>query len=1068
MKLKFNGFLVLLIVLVAQITFAQERFVSGVVSDNAGMPLPGVSVLVKGTNSGTKTDFDGKYSIKATASQVLVFSFVGMKMQEAKANSASVNVKLQDDSQSLEEVVVTSQGIQRAKQAIGYAVSQVKAKDLEQRSEGDIARVLSGKASGVQIINSSGISGSATNINIRGNYSVSGSSQPLFIVDGVPFSGDTNANGNFVNGNSGSSRFLDIDPNNIDNVSILKGLAAATLYGSDGARGVILITTKSGALRKGSKKSEISVSQSVFTNQIASLPDYQNSFGNGFDQAYGNFYSNWGPGFYKDGIGGWANPASGIGADGTVAHNYSRADLNAAFPEYVGVRQAYAAKPNNVKDFFRTGIVLNTSVNIAGASTDGKTSYNLNYGHLEDEGFTPGNKLGRNSISIGGRSVLSNKFTVSGTLNFSSTNFKSPPVAYSSGSGATGSGLSVFSDVFYTPRNVDLMGLPYQNPITGASVYYRADGGIVNPNWTVANSFTSQLTNRIFGNSTLKYEINSHLGLTYRVGIDNYSERNIIGTNKGSGGASTSGPVLGVYKTYDNLNTIWDHNFVLNGQYGLTDDLNFSFNVGATSRSTTYDQQGVNSVEQLSFNVFRHFNFKTQTPFQYSEKRNIAGIYAQTELEYKKWAYLTLSERKDWVSNTNFNTIDYPSASIAIIASKLFPSILSDKGLNYLKIRTGYGTSANFGTGYPVSNGLALAPKGLQDDSGTAYPINAISSSLGNPDLRPELLSEIELGFDTKFLNNRVSLDFSYFKRSTKDLITDRPLPSSSGFGSTKTNIGLIEGDGMEIDLGLSLIRNSGNGFNWDINSNFTKSKSIVKDLGQDVNQIIIAGFSNLGNAAIPGEQFGVLVGSRIQKDANGQYVVESTGVYKIEEGIFKIGNPNPDFLLNVSNSFSYKNFTFGFLVNYTQGGDMYSQTISTLLGRGLTTDTVDRLNTFILPGVKADGTPNNIQINNSDYYFTNLGFGASELRVYDATVIRLSEVSFAYAVPSKILERTPLGSLSFTFSGNNLYYNAINTPKGINFDPNVAGTGVGNGRGFDFLNGPTAKRFGFSIKASF
>jgi TonB-linked SusC/RagA family outer membrane protein len=1068
MKLKFNGFLVLLIVLVAQITFAQERVVSGVVSDNAGMPLPGVSVLVKGTQTGTQTDFDGKFSIKATPSQVLVFSYVGMKAQEVKASSASVNVKLQGDSQVLEEVVVTSQGIKREKQAIGYAVSQVKAKDLEQRSEGDVARVLSGKASGVQIINGSGISGSATNINIRGNYSVSGSSQPLFIVDGVPFSSDTNSNGSFVDGNSGSSRFLDLDPNNIENISILKGYAAATLYGTEGRNGVVLVTTKSGALRKGPKKSEITVSQSVFANEIASLPDYQNTFGNGFDQAYGNFYSNWGPGFYQNGIGGWGTPSSGIGSDGTVAHNYSRADLNSAFPEYVGARKKYETVKNNVKDFFRIGIVSNTSINIAGASDDGKTSYNFNYGRLEDEGFTPGNKLGRNSISIGGKSNLSNKFTISGTLNYSNTKFLSPPVASSNGSGAQGTGLSVFSDVFYTPRNVDLMGLPYQNPITGAAVYYRADGGIVNPNWTVNNAFTSQLTNRVFGNSVLKYDLNDHINVTYRVGIDMYSERNEVGTNKGSGGASTTGPVLGIYKTFDNLNTIWDHNFVVNGQYSLNKDLNLTFNIGATSRSTIYDRQGVNSVDQLSFGVFRHFNFKTQTPIQYSEKRNIAGVYAQTELEYKKWAFLTLSERKDWVSNTNINTLDYPSASLALIATKILPSIVTDSGLNYLKFRAGYGTSAGFATGYPVSTGLNLYARGLMDGAGTTYPTNSISSELGNPDLKPELLKEIEFGFDSKFLKNRVSLEFSYYKRQTKNLITDRPLAASSGFSSTKTNIGQIDGDGLEIDLGLSLIRNEGNGLKWDLNTNFTKSKSTVTDLGQDTKQIVFAGYTNLGNAAIAGEQFGVLVGSRIQRDSNGQYIVESTGTYRTEEGTFIIGNPNPDFLMNVSNNISYKNFNFGFLINYTQGGDIWSQTIGTLLGRGLTIDTVDRLNTFVLPGVKADGSKNDIQINNSDYYFTNIYSGADESQVFDATTIRLSEISFGYTMPNKFLEKTPFGSLSLTISGNNLYYNAINTPKGINFDPNVIGTGVGNGRGFDHLNGPSGKRYGFSIKASF
>lgn len=363
MKLKFNGLLVLLVVLMAQLTFAQERSVSGTVSDNAGLPIPGVSVLVKGTKSGTQTDFDGKFIIKVDASQTLVFSYVGMKTQEVVAKSTTLNVKMQSITTELESVVVTAQGIKREKKALGYAVSEIKSADIEQRAEGDVARVLNGKASGVVINQTSGISGSGTSINIRGLNSISGNTQPLFIVDGVPFASDTNANGNFQDGNSGSSRFLDLDPNNIANVNILKGYAATTLYGTAGRNGVILITTKGGANTKGSKKNEITVNQSLFMNQIASLPDYQNKFGNGFDQAYGNFFSNWGPGFYKDGLGGYAAAGSGVNADGTVAHPYNRANLAAAFPQYQGVNIPYAAVKNNVKDFFRIGAVVNTSIN---------------------------------------------------------------------------------------------------------------------------------------------------------------------------------------------------------------------------------------------------------------------------------------------------------------------------------------------------------------------------------------------------------------------------------------------------------------------------------------------------------------------------------------------------------------------------------------------------------------------------------------------------------------------------------------------------------------------------------
>lgn len=1063
MKLKFNGLLVLLVVLMTQLTFAQERSVSGIVSDNAGLPIPGVSVLVKGTKAGTQTDFDGKFTIKASPSQTLVFSYVGMKNEEVVAKSTTINVKMGSSAMELESVVVTAQGIKREKKALGYATSEIKAADIEQRAEGDVARVLNGKASGVIINQTSGISGSGTSINIRGLNSISGNTQPLFIVDGVPFASDTNASGNFADGNSGSSRFLDLDPNNIANVNILKGYAATTLYGTAGRNGVILITTKGGANKKGSKKNEITVNQSLFMNQIASLPDYQNKFGNGFDQAYGNFFSNWGPGFYKDGLGGYGANGSGVGADGTIAHPYNRPNLAAAFPEYQGVRIPYTPVKNNVKDFFRIGAVVNTSINIAGQSEDGNTSYNFNFGNLSDEGFTPGNKLQRTSFSVGGRSKLTNKFTISGTMNFSRTDFLTPPVARSNGSGVAGTGLSVFADIFYTPRNVDLQNWPYQNPITGANVSYRSASDIVNPYWTLNNSFVRQMTNRTFGTTSLNYDLNSNIKLSYRLGFDFYNERNESGTNIGA----PRGPVLGQYRTLDNNNLIWDHNFLVQGSYQLTDKLGLNFQAGATSRSVSYDRQGVNSVGQQVFNVFRHYNFGTQSPIQYTEKQNITGIYGQADLEYDKYLYLQLSSRKDWVSNTFENSITYPAASLSFIPTEAFEGIKSTNGLNYLKLRAGYGTSAGFASSYPVSNNIDGNARDFSDINGVVTPGQQTSSRLGNPNLKPELLSEIEFGFESKFLDNRVSLNASYFRRQTKNLITETPIDPSTGYLTTFTNIGRLEGNGIEVDLDVDVIRNDGNGFNWNIGANFFKGEMIVKDLG-DLERVTVAGFTNLGNQAIEGEQLGVMVGSRVKRDGNGNFVVNNVGDYATEAGPFIIGNPNPDFTLNTTNTFSYKNFNLNFLISYVSGGDIYSQTSAALLGRGLTTDTQDRLQTFILPGVKEDGTPNDIQINNSTYYFNNVAFGPDELSIYDGSVIRLNEISLGYNLPKKILEKTPFGSMSFTLAGYNLYYNAFNTPDGVNFDPNVMGTGVGNGRGFDFLNGPSGKRYGFSIKATF
>ncbi|WP_299321123.1 SusC/RagA family TonB-linked outer membrane protein [uncultured Maribacter sp.] len=1078
MRTKLNGLLTLLLALVVHISFAQQKPVSGTVTDQGGLPLPGVNIVVEGTTTGTQSDFDGNFTISASQGQTLLFTYIGQKaVRQAVGASSTVNVVMQEDAQALEEVVVTAQGIKKSKQALGYAVSEVSEEQLENRADGDVGRILSGKASGVNITSQSGLSGSGTSIVIRGLSSFSGSNQPLFIVDGVPFDSGTNGqarNGDdssFVDGNNGSSRFLDLDPNNIASVNVLKGLAAATLYGTAGRNGVILITTKNGAPGTGGvKKNEITVSSSLFFNEIASLPDYQDEYGNGFDQAFGWFFSNWGPSFNEDGISGWGNQ-SAIDENGTLAHPYSTSTsaIQAAFPELQGAR--YDWKPyDSVENFFRTGVVKTNSVNFNGSSEDGKVSYNANFGHLDDEGFTPGNNLQRYTLGMGGRAILSNKFTVSGTMNFSNTNFKSPPVAASTGNSVFGDGSSVFANLFYTPRSIDILGLPYESPIDGSSVYYRQNNSIQHPLWTINNAVTQQITNRVFGNAALQYTVNDNLSLTYRFGLDVYSENNINSQNKGGVGGSVA-TQSGILQTWNNTNTILDHNLILTGQYELSEKVGFSFNTGATSRREVFDQNGVASSGQNVFGVLRHFNFGLQDEIQFFTERNIVGLYGQLDFDYDRMAYLTLSGRNDYVSNLSSenNSIFYPSASVSIIPTKIFPGLQSQNGINYIKLRAGYGTSANFPTEYPVASTLDLDTQFFQNGSGQDVVANTSADDLGNPLLKPELLSEIEVGIESRFFNNRLSLDVSYYDRTTTDLIINRPLDPSTGFTDTQTNIGEIKSNGVELDATLALFRSEQEGgFNWNVNANWTTNDSEVTDLGTDTDIVVYSGFTNLGNAAIVGEQLGVIVGSRIQRSESGEFLVNDAGDYVEEEGTFVIGNPNADWSLNISNSMQFKNFSFNFLLNYTQGGDIYSRTVSTLLGRGLTTDTVDRENTFILPGVLADGSPNTQQINNSTFYFNNILFGPDELGIYDASVIRLQEISLGYSLPSKFLDKTPFGSLSFTLSGFNLWYNAINIPDGTNFDPNVAGVGVGNGTGFDYLNGPSSKRYGLSVKATF
>ena len=1080
MRTKLNGLLTLLLVFFVHLSFAQDKTITGTVTDGNGLPLPGVNIVVEGTSSGTQTDFDGNYAISASEGQVLLFSYIGQKdVRRTVGAGSTVNVQMEEDAQALEEVVVTAQGIKREKKALGYAVTSVGQEQIQDRAEGDVARVLSGKAAGVQITAAGGAAGSATNVVIRGLNSFSGNNQALFIVDGVPFSNDTNQQGSFIAGNTGSSRFLDLDPNNIESIEVLKGLSAATLYGTQGRNGVILITTKAGASSAGPKKTEITVTQSFFANEIASLPEYQKQYGNGFDQSFGWFFSNWGPSFDRDGTAGWgAQPA--IDDQGTLAHPYSTASaatgIPQAFPEFAGAR--YDWRPyDSVENFFQPGYTTNTNINVAGSSEDGNTSFNANVGYYNDDGFTPGNTFDRLNISLGGVAKLSNKFTIRGTMNFAKSDVKTPPIASSRGNGTDG--LSIYGNVFFTPLSVDLMGLPFENPIDGSSVYYRQNNSIINPRWTAKNVVYNQVTNRFFWNLSANYEINENLGLTWRTGLDFYNERNINSSNKG--GVAFNSAIFGFLQTYDNNNTIWDHFISINGNYDLSEKLGLSFTAGATARSDVFDRSGVSSTGQIVFGVKRHFNFENQTPLQFTRERNIVGLLAQATLDYDDFLFLNLSARRDWVSNFQRanNNITYPGASLSFLPTNAFPELKSENGLNFLKVRASYGTSANFDTpfSYPTVGFTEQNTQIFNDPiTGGSVTTNQVAGFRANPDLKPELLEEVEFGIESKFWKNRVSLDATYFFKTTNDLIVTEPLAPSTGFTSTQSNIGEIENKGFEADLGVDIFQSEN--FSWNSRVNFFTNDVTVTEQEQDA--IFYAGSLAEGgglfrgsNAAIKGESLGTIVGTAIQRDDAGNFIVNAAGSYQVAEqdadgNVPIIGDAIADYQMNFINSIRYKNWNLNFQINHTKGGDILSSTIATLLGRGLIVETQDRLNTYVLPGVKADGTANNTQINNSTYFFSNLLFGPTETRIYDASVIRLQEVSLAYSFPQKFLDKTPFGSLTFTLQGFNLWYDAYNTPDGANFDPNVQGVGVGNGQGFDFLNGPSARRYGFSIKASF
>ncbi len=1045
-----------------QFSFAQEKTVTGVVSDETG-PLPGANVIVKGTNRGTQTDVDGKYSIKAKTGEVLVFSFIGMSDTSATVGASStLNMKMKSGGVELGEVVVTGQGIKKEKKALGYAVASIKAEDFASKPSTDIARALTGKAPGVNINQTSGMSGSGTNIVIRGRSSITGSNQPLFVVDGIPFNSDTNSDDNFVGGTTNSSsRFLDLDPNSIESVDILKGLSATTLYGSAGRNGVILVTTKAGNTKDINKKLQITFSQSLYNTKIASLPDLQYKYGNGFDNTYTKAFSNWGPAFGVSGT-------QGINDDGTIKHWYDYPALNAAFPEYVGKTVAYAPH-DNVSPFFSTGFVSTTSISVGGRAD--KTTYNVSVGNTRDEGFIANNTYKRFNINMGGQTKLENGFTISSVMNYSKTDKTSPPTGISLGSGGPAPG--VFSTIFYTPISFDLFGLPYQSPIDNSSVNYRAD--IPNPRWTLKNSSDDEGVRRFYGNVAANYEINSWSNVSYRLALDNYTQTKKYYVNKGNGQSFYDD---GYLRTTVRESTIFDHTFSYNFDTKIDKSnlFNLDGTLGFNSRLEASNYNYLDSSGQSIYGLLEHQYFENAYNESGHQSQNIAAIYGSVTLGYNKYLYLNLQGRNDWFSSLqpNNRSLFYPSASLSFVPTDAIKVLKGNKYVNYLKMRVGYGSSAGFPQPYKTIAGLRLETKAYVEDNGTVlnqiYPaIDGGQSLLGNLDLKPELFKELEFGLEGKFFNNRIGLDLSIYDKRSTDLIIRQELAPENGSEVSFTNVAEVSNKGIELGLNLAVLKSKTNGLSWDISTQFSTNKNIVESLGLGVKATGIAGFTNLGNFAVPGQPYGVIMANSIARDNNGNYLVGNDGNYLINDENTIIGDPNPDWKSTVTNEISYKDVTFGFQIEYTKGGDMYSSTAASLLSRGITEDSLyDRSGTVVLPGVLQNGNINNIQIGYTQYGFNNNGFFIREQAIYDASNIRLREVSLSYSLPKKYLDKTPFGKISISIVGSNLWFKAFNFPTHLNFDPEVSSLGVGNGSGFDFFTGPTSKRFGFNFNLTF
>ncbi len=1055
--------------------WAQERVVSGnVTAAEDGSTLPGVNVVLKGTTNGTVTDVDGNYRLNVPATGgTLVYSFIGLQSQEVVIGERSViDIRMGLDVQQLTEVVVTAQGIERERKSMGFASTTISSADISNKPETDLGRSLQGRTPGLQILNSSGLAGSGTKINIRGISSVSGNTQPLWVVDGVPINTSSNeSNQDFRDGQISPNRFFDLDPNNIASINILRGLSATTLYGSQGRNGVILVTTKAGASGKQGRAFEASVSQSVFTIE-AIIPEQQNKWGNGFDGDYGEFFSNWGYVF-----------------DGNVPPNNPKHPMfehAATFPEFPEFAMATgyipAAQPGNVKDFFKKGTSSSTSFNLGARNEFG--SINFNFSHLDETGFVKNNDVERNNFALGGNARLTDKFSMNSVFNFVRSEFQSPPTGAGRGSNSSG-GPSIFSNLQFTPRNIDLTNWPFQNPVTGASVYYRNGNDITNPRWLLDNSRVSSNTNRFFSNVSFNYDVTDWLKLTYRLGLDTYSEKQSYWVNKGAVGFPNSAAIFasGLLRTTDVTNTIIDHSVIASIQKKINADLDLTGIVGFNVRKDDFAQNGLESSGQVVFGLVEHRNFSNASSrdFRNTNRSNlnristktVVGAYFDAGLGYKNFLYLNVTGRNDWVSTLEKDnrTLFYPGVSASFIPTAAFPGFAAGV-LDFLKLRAGYGTSANFPDPYNTRPILSTNSVYQVDKTGNVSSQN-LSTKLANPDLKPERQTEIEFGLEAQVLDNRGKLDLSFYDRSAKDQILDRILDPSTGFITTQINAGEISNKGIEAGVTITPIRS--NSVVWNLRVNFTRNVSKVESLPEGSKEILINGFSTAGNFAIEGQPFNVIQSTYAKRTADGQFLIDENGNYSVSEDLAVIGNPNPKWLGSLINDVTWKGITLGFQWDYVQGGDVFSYTAAAFVGRGVAKELedFDPGLPLILPGVlESDGvTPNNIPQTTSGVFFGNTiigGAGANDRGIFDGTRIRLREISLSYNIPQNVISKLKIRTANISIVGNNMWYRAINTPKYSKTDIDRTAFGTDNGAGIEFLSGPSAKRYGVNLRLTF
>ncbi len=1021
---KNNKLLLVLLLLVSGFTFAQQT-ISGLVTDEAGVPLPGATVVVNQTNNGTTTDFDGNFSISASDGQSISISFVGYQtLSIVVGDGADYNVSLQPDS-LLDEVVVTALGLSREKKSLGYSVSEISGDNINTVKDHNIASSLTGKIAGVNITQSGSI-GSGSRITIRGNNSIGGNTQALIVVDGVPINADgIDSGGSVYNSQVTGGGITDINPNDVESISVLKGPNAAALYGSRAGNGVILITTK-----KGSKSDRLGVTlnTNVTFDDPMFLPEYQNQYGQGSLGAAGT-----------DLVNDWYTGSWGQRLDGSSQLYFN------------GQQRSYSGQPDNVSDFFRTAMRAITSVSLDKGSELG--SVRFSYTNNSTESILPNSDLESHNFNLRGTAQLSDKLSIDSKATYFTQNVNNR---------ASLGGEGVLAYVYTMPRNVDvndLMDYQMANPSTpaefGVISYDKRGSTTGNPYWMLMHDRNDERRGRFLGFTKINYEFNDWLSAFVRLGSD------ITDIKRGS--IEKPGHHFypdGRMSKSQSTSTELNSEFLITAKKDITDKLDLVFNAGGNLSKRTSEGLGISG---RNFKIPTRFFISNLNEINPPSERpqaikKVNSLYGALNLSYDDFLYLDVTARNDWSSTLGEENRSYlyNSASLSALLNRFIDP--SQEVFNLIKLRASWAQVGNDTSPYQLYQTFSVPGQGYLGLTTLGSPSVKL-----NPDLLPETVTSTEFGLELSALENRLTFDISIYDMSTIDLIFNVPVPPATGFSFFKENVGKVQNKGVEINLGGTPIKTSN--FSWNTSVFFAKNENTLVELIDDLESITY-NTTNSGNASIRatvGGGLGDIYGTVWDTDDSGNNIVNANGLPIASSSLEILGNANPDWLGGWSNSFSFGDLSFSFLIDARIGGQIYSQTSAGLDSSGVS----ERSLLYRDSGVTLNGTntetnsANTVPITSQQYWGSYSSI--AENYIYDQDNIRLREFALGYRLPG--LDEIGLQSATLQLIGRNLFFFSKSAED---IDPEaMLGTALG-AQGFTSNALPTLRSVGFNVTLNF